>query len=507
MYNLTEEVDVTNTTAPKTVQVQNMGVQLIIAPNVMCGGRTVSVPISTGTDPAANVLPYIQGAPAAIQKATPEYLKAVAAFTQSTCPNGAPSSIKLGAMGGAASATVTIVDNAGAFNTTGDVISANLNGVTVTTNWLTDKNTTLTAFAAALQVALRAQTSGDTSSTVTYTSGTHTILITPKTGVSVFIGITISQGATDALAISSITYSSAEAYADAFNRIQIADDNFYQVTIASILTADILAVGAAVKAMTSPKVFFFHTNDANVLNLTPAADAALAASGTVVAQIKGTARCFGLVNLNGQHIENSFSGFFGSYAPGMINPAYIQLDPSITPDTLTATQEQNSRGYYSLVNGVKTFTAAKECNTLETVAGFNIIRWGRCADGTWLDRLVFQDYLNGALQAAVYGVLINNPKAPMDVNGFAMIKGAMDAVFKPMVSLPGVPRQITQYAEDSSGKQAGGYYITFPSLLDPSSANGYVSAADRLARVLNNLKWGCWYTDGINSVHMIGTIS
>ena len=104
-------------------------------------------------------------------------------------------------------------------------------------------------------------------------------------------------------------------------------------------------------------------------------------------------------------------------------------------------------------------------------------------------------------------MLINNPKTPYDVNGFAMIRAAMDSVFKPLVSLPGVTRPITAYAEDVNKNQIGGYKITFPSFTDPNSPNGYVSSADKLARVLNNLNWACWYSGAINSIHMTGIIN
>ena len=259
MSDLTEEVSVSITSPVKTVSLQNLGMQLIIGPSVMCGGRTVSVPVSTGADPAANAIPYLgaTGSPTTSGNNTVEYAKALAAFSQSTSPNGAPSTVKLGAMGGAASATATIVDNAETF--TSGSISAYVNGTLVTTPWASSKAATLAALAAAMQVALRAQTSGDSSSTVTYTDDTHTILVAPESGVSVFVAFIIAAGATDTLAIKSIVYSAPESYADALNNILLADSNFYQVTIASVVTADIIAVSAVVNAPSQPMVFFYKS--------------------------------------------------------------------------------------------------------------------------------------------------------------------------------------------------------------------------------------------------------
>ena len=507
---LQEEVSVSIASPVKTVSAQNLGLQIIIGPSVMCGGRTISVPAAQGSDPAANAILYLgaTGQSGTSGVNTVEYAKAKAAFSQSTSPNGAPSTIKLGAMGGAASAVATVFGNDGSL-TAGEVIAI-INGTTIVENFTTDLSTTMTALAAKMQTALRAQTSGDASSTVVFSSSQVLFTITPKTGVSVFVGITIIGAPTDTLAVSSITYGTTEAYADALARILIADPDQYQITIASTVTADIMAVSAAVNAATQPLFFFYKTADANVVNVTPAADSALGVSGTVAAQILATKakRTAAFFSGLGQHLDSSIAGYIAGFQPGTYNVAYTQPDGSMTPDALTQTQHNNAAGYYGLVNGSQAFTAGKAVNTLETVGTFDIIRWGTCQDGTsWIDAVIFQDYLVGALQAAVYGVLVNNPKVPYDINGFAMIQAAMESVFKPLVSLPGVTRPITQYMEDVNKKQIGGYLITMPSFTDPSSPNGYVSSADKLARVLNNLRWQCWYSSANNSIHMLGIIS
>ena len=505
---LNEEVSVSIASAPKTVALQDMGMQLIVGPDVIPGAqRTVQIPIANGGDPAATAAAYLVGG-----SASTIYAKVKAAFSQSTSPNGAPGNIKLGAMGGAAGATAAVLDNAGTGGAwTSGSITAFLNGVLVTQAYGSSIAATMGLFATALQTALRALTSGDTTSAVDYGVTTaHTLTIVPKAGVSVFIGLTVTKGTTDTYAVGAPSYTSPEAYADALTRISIADDSWYQLTIESILTADILAVSNWVQANQSPKFFFYKSADTNILNTTPAVDAALAGSGTIAAQVlttkaKRTAAFFSGLGL---HLDSSIAGYIAGFQPGYYNVAYTQPDGSMTPDNLTQTQEDNARGYYGLVNGLDAFTHGKDVNTLEAVAGYNIIRWGTCQDGaSWIDAVIFQDYLVGALQAAVYGVLINNPKVPYDINGFAMLQAAMESVFKPLVSLPGVTRPITAYAEDVNKNQIGGYLITFPSFTDPTSPNGYVSSTDRLNRVLNNLKWECWYSGAINSIHMTGIIS
>ena len=121
---LQEEVSVSIASPVKTVSAQNLGLQIIIGPSVMCGGRTISVPAAQGSDPAANAILYLgaTGQSGTSGVNTVEYAKAKAAFSQSTSPNGAPSTIKLGAMGGAASAVATVFGNDGSL-TAGEVIA------------------------------------------------------------------------------------------------------------------------------------------------------------------------------------------------------------------------------------------------------------------------------------------------------------------------------------------------------------------------------------------------
>jgi hypothetical protein len=503
MPNLNEEVSESMATAARTVSLQNLGLQLIVGPNVIIPNRTISIPVSTTGDPAVNAIPYLNGG-----ANTTEYKKILAAFSQGTSPNGAPATIKLGSMGSAAGAT-------GGNTWTGTMsageIIADLNGVMVTQVWVTDLNTTLAALAAALQTALRAQTNGDSTSTFSYNPSNGHLTFVAKAGVSVFVGYdVVGIMSYDTVAFTAMSYSAAEAYNDALTAIAKEDDGWYQLTIASALTADILLVSAWVNANGSPKFFAYMTSDANVLNIAPAADRALGAAGTVAAQVLATVakRTAAFFSALGQYLDASIMGYISGFQPGMYNVAYTKPDGGMTPDVLTQTQEDNARGYYALVSGEDTFTRGKDVNTLERVAGFNIIRWGTCQDGTsWIDAVIFQDYLVGALQAAVFQVLVNNPKVPYDINGKAMIIAAMEAVFRPLVSLPGVTRPITAYAEDVNKKQIGGYNIKFPSFTDPNSPDGYVSTADRLARVLNHLKWECWYSGAINSVHMTGVIS
>jgi len=87
---------------------------------------------------------------------------------------------------------VVLTDNAGTF--TAGAIAATVNGVVVSTAWGTDKDTTMTAFAA----ALAANVSIDTA---VYSSGSHTITITANSDIELTITTDVT-GVTGTMIIS-----------------------------------------------------------------------------------------------------------------------------------------------------------------------------------------------------------------------------------------------------------------------------------------------------------------
>jgi len=190
-------------------------------------------------------------------------------------------------------------------------------------------------------------------------------------------------------------------------------------------------------------------------------------------------------------LEAATLALIAAYTPGTYNVAY-KSPASVTPDALNTSQETYSRGIYS--NGV--FVPGKDCNTLETLAGLNIVRWGRTAAAGWIDQVVFTDAITNALQTAVFSLFVNTLKVPRDINGYNMIEAAMEKVMKGYQNVGA----ITPYAKDDSGNQIGGYVITMPKLADATDA-------DKTGRVLNGVTFKLWYASPINSVKIAGVIA
>ena len=497
MSLLNEEVAIAITPETKSVAIENFGTQLIVGPNVLVTSPARTTVVSSAAQSAA----VLNGGVNA-----PEYLKVQAAFSQLN----APATVKLGNQ--AATNVTTINDNGGTMTSGSISADWSLNGASqtaVTTSWGTSKAATLGAFASALQAAIRAAVGGDTTSTVVYTDGSHTIVITPKGTNIVTVAITLIVGSSDTAAITTITSGAADAYNTSLAAIQLQDDDWYQLTIASPALADQLLAAAFCQSSSSPKIFSYASSDTNIITVAPGSDSSL--SGSVAARMNGLgySRTAGFYSgtagrdssaqggaaIATQAIDAAFFGLIAGYAPGTFNAAY-KSPVGVTPDVLTVQQEQYSRGYYSDIGGVGQFNVGKEINTFEPLANQNIVRWGRMASGDWIDYIIFKDWLIASLQAAVYGVLVNSAKIPRDINGYAMVEAAMTGVFKSAQS----NGAIAPYAQDENKVQIGGYVINMPAL---SAA----SDSDKAGRVLNAISWECWYSGAVNSIHMTGSIS
>ena len=490
MADLSETMQVVVTQETKTVAKKNFGVILIAGPNVNSSDRTVTI------SSLAEARAYLNGG-----SVSPEYIKVRDAFSQ----QNAPATLKLGVMSN--TGVTVITDNAGGFSA-GSIsalfyVNGGTTAVAVTTAWATDKDTTLDAFADALQAAIRTAIGSDTASTAVYSNSTHTITITPKTGNRVTVAATlVASGSGDTCTITSAlapTGGTLEAYDVALENIQLSDDDWYHLLIASSLKADVKLAAAFAEASRSPKIFTTASSDSDIVDVAPGSDSST--TGTIAAQLKGLARSRteGFYSATAgtdsaaatQSLDAAAVAIYTSFTPGKFNPAY-KTPSGITPDQLTTQQELYSRGRYE--NGI--FTAGKEFNTLETLANNNIIRWGRTCAGGWVDQTIFIDAISSDLQTAVYSLFLNSAKVPRDINGYAAIEAAIEGVIKSyQVADANGAYAITPYSKDSSGNQTGGYRITMPV---PSDA----SDADKTGRVLNGAYAEVWYASPLNSMKL-----
>jgi hypothetical protein len=457
---LAESVNVVITSSTRAVTQQGFGTQLIVGPNANFASRT-----QVFTDADATLAAALCGG-----SDSAEYKAAVKAFSQ----NPAPISIKIGHVRG----TKTMTDNAGTY--TSGAITGKVNGHAFTAAYDSNKNTTLTALAAAIAAA-------DTTNiaSAVYSSGAHTIVVTPNAGCLVAItDLSLSAiGEYDTLEIV-LSATAVEDYDDALTAIKAVDDDWYMVSEVSHEQATQELVAAWVEADGS-KVYALSTDDTDVADVADASD-----TTTIAAVLKAAAyaRSFGIYSAvaDTQYPEAAALGVAAPMSPGRYTMCYKKL-AGVTVDTLTPTQSTNVR--------------AKYFNSYEAVGGQNIIRWGKMSDGGYFDFVVFVDWLKARLMEEIFGKLVNMNKISFDSSGFAIIEQAMTSVFKEgqAVDAQGI-RAITPYSKDADTEaQNGGYYIEFPKLSD-------ISSTDKTNRALNNVLFKVWYTNGIHTIAVNGSV-
>ena len=459
-----ESVDISITSATKTVSQAGFGVALVLSENANFFAQTQEFE-SAGEDLAAALC---GGSDA------PEYEAIQTLFSQAVPPE----SVKLGNVSG----SKTITFDTGTY--TAGKISLKANGVVVNPSYNSDKDTTLDDLATAIAAA-------DTTNiaSAVYTSGYRTLVVTPKTGKLVAlteIDLTAITGSMTA----ALAATRSAALDDTLDKIVLEDDDFYGVFEIGRVKGDQEDVAAWVEAYTgSPKIFALGSNETDIADTTDAAD-----TTTIAAVLKANARrrSCGMYSTKAAPgattPEYPDAGVFGNILPrlpGRWTLCYKTL-AGCTADQLTPTQSTNVR--------------AKYFNTYEVIGGVSIVRWGTTSSGEYLDYIVFMDWLKSRLSEAVFGLFVNSAKVSYDRDGFAAIQDAMTAVFKEgQVKDANGIQAITDYSEDSNKVQNGGYWIEFPRLED-------IAAADKQNRLLQNVKFAVWYTNGIQTFKCTGAI-
>jgi hypothetical protein len=454
---LSESVQITLTSSTKAVTQKGFGTQLILGPNANFNARAQEF-----TSAGAALAAALAGGSDSL-----EYAAAVAAFSQVPSPE----SIKIGHVRG----SKTIVDNGSGY--TAGAITGKVNGHTFTAAYNATKSQTLTDLAAAIAAADTA----DVSSAV-YTSGYNTIDVTPKAGKLIAITDLDLSAITGAM-LMEVQATALEDYDDALSAIALEDDDFYQVSEVSHILGNQEDVAAWVEA-NGTKVFGISSAVANIIDTTAGAD-----TTTIATVLKAATRrrSFGLYSAVADTLisEAAALGVAATRSPGRYTMCYKNL-AGITVDTLTPTQSANARDKYF--------------NTFETVGPGGIVRWGKVSSGEYFDQIVFEDWLKARLMEEIFGKLINLNKLSFDKDGTGIIEQAMVSVFKEgqTPDAQGI-RAITQYSKDANGAQNGGYYILFPNLDD-------VSANNKANRILPDVFFKVWYTNGIHVVEIGGNI-
>jgi hypothetical protein len=436
-------VEVSVTRETRTVSQVGFGTICILGPNVNVASRL------TRYSSLSSLEQVLIGGSSA-----PEYLAAQAIFSQSP----RVTEIALGYQRGLR----ILTDDAGTY--TAGAISAVVNGVTVSQAYDTDKNTTLTAFAAKLALEPAVDTA-------VYSSVAHTITITANSGQ--LLALSVSLAAITGTMTMVLSSDATEDPDDAYTAIRLYDDDFYVTLITSRDEADVLLMFAWAEA--NGKIFATASTDADIIDVASSSDTTSLAA---VAKAAGYDRSFVMYHADAAttYPEAAAVGKVTPMLPGSYTLAFKSLS-GVTRSLLSETQSYNAR--------------AKNALTYETVGAVNITTDGKVASGEFYDVIVFIDWLVARVKEAGYRAFVVNKKIPYDESGILSIRNAIEPPFEEGLSNSG----ISQFAYDADGVQIGGYYFTVPRLEN-------ISSVDKANRVLTGLSATCFLAGAIHKAQI-----
>jgi len=139
----------------------------------------------------------------------------------------------------------------------------------------------------------------------------------------------------------------------------------------------------------------------------------------------------------------------------------------------------------SLTGTHRTNLTARKANSYQRVSGVNITWEGTSADGDFLDVRRDLDWLDDDMSAAVFGALAGAAKVPFTDEGIALIEAEIRGSLDRAVA---------------AGIITDDYVVTVPKAAD-------VSAADKAARILPDMKFSATLAGSIHKVEISGVVS
>jgi hypothetical protein len=214
----------------------------------------------------------------------------------------------------------------------------------------------------------------------------------------------------------------AETFAAAVAALAAATNAWYGVTPASATPptdTDLLATASFIEALNPRRFFAVTTQESGAWSSTSTTDfAALAqaAGYTHTAPQFSSTSPYAAASLFGRQASVNFAANNST-----ITLMYKQ-QPTITPESLT--------------EGQAAALKAKNCNVFANYSNSTaIVQWGTVASGLYIDTIVGTDWLQNALQTALFNVLYTSTtKAPQTDAGVNMLVTAADVVLAQALS-------------------------------------------------------------------------
>lgn len=258
---------------------------------------------------------------------------------------------------------------------------------------------------------------------------------------------------------------STETLVTALGTIRGVDDTWYALISESHTDSDILALAAYIEA--NYKIYGTSTNS-TVAPTSPTTD--------IGSQLKalGYTRTFVVYspNANTEWPEAAWIGSQLVEVPGSNTWAFKQ-GAGITSYPLTVSQI--------------TFLEGKNINYFTEIGGVSIFMTGTMANGSWIDEIIFVDWLRARIQEGIFYRLINKKKIPYTKRGFAIIENEIRSVLTLGVTNGGI-------ADDTP------FTVVVPNPLD-------IAETQRAQRIAGNFTFTARLAGAVHRVIVRGVVT
>lgn len=409
---------------------QGFGTQLLLGPNV----------------PAGSVLTFtsIAGVAATFPSSYPEYLAAVAVFSQSPHPQ----KLKMATLSTKVGQVDTVTPDATVQAVTTYVVTLDGTSYSFTSS--------ATPTASAVVTGLIALINGDANASAT-ASGTNTLILTAKIAG---VGFVTTPGAKLSLSYTTLSVGTATDIATA----QALDFDWYMLHTTDTSAATIKDAARAVEAM----------NKLYLVRQTAATDSGIATNSTtdIASFLKGKN-----YYRTGIAYESVANDFFEAAMASRVLPLAAGSE-SWEYKSLAAVTTDN---WSPTVVG---YLESKNASYFVPCLGVAVTKGGKTAAGEWIDVMRGIDQLVSDMQGNVFTLLITRDKVPYTQTGLDMVQAQVTAAL--------LKAQRNNFIST--------YTVTTPDLTT-------VSNSDKANRILNNVKWTAVLQGAIRLINISGVVT
>jgi hypothetical protein len=306
---------------------------------------------------------------------------------------------------------------------------------------------------------------------VTAVDNTGSVTITPDAGFTIQLKAVVRL--VD-------TYSTTETASQLLAAVQEEENDWYFMCASDHTEAFQLAMAASIEATGSgdfPKMYFTSTSDEDSIVALP--DPAIEIIGKLKEFGYDRTVCDWHHDADTVFPEMGDVGYNGVFQAGSTTWKFMQVNGvTAAADPITGKR---------LSTGKQGFIEDRNGNWMGVERGINFYKEGTTVGGEWIDIIRATDWLNDEIEVVLLNLLLNQKggKIPFTSAGLQQIKGTIDRVLDRAVGL---------------GILEGYLPTTIPAV-------GDIPFADKVARILENVKWTGYLAGAVHTIIVDGNLT